>query len=132
MKSIDKSQKGGGGYGGKNRAANVALPEAVGEQAVDGALITSPANRLYLTGMETSAGYVLVTRREAYFIVDFRYYEAACKQVSHCKVVEFSKIGETLKELARQEGLKGILLEYEGISLSSAQQMETIFPCGWG
>ena len=32
------------------------LPEAVGEQAVDGALITSPANRLYLTGMETSAG----------------------------------------------------------------------------
>ena len=59
------------------------LPEAVGEQAVDGALITSPANRLYLTGMETSAGYVLVTRREAYFIVDFRYYEAACKQVSH-------------------------------------------------
>ena len=103
------------------------LPEAVGEQAVDGALITSPANRLYLTGMETSAGYVLVTRREAYFIVDFRYYEAACKQVSHRKVVEFSKIGETLKELARQEGLKGILLEYEGISLSSAQQMETIF-----
>ena len=103
------------------------LPEAVGEQAVDGALITSPANRLYLTGMETSAGYVLVTRREAYFIVDFRYYEAACKQVSHCKVVEFSKIGEMLKELARQEGLKGILLEYEGISLSSAQQMETIF-----
>ena len=82
---------------------------AVGEQAVDGALITSPANRLYLTGMETSVGYVLVTRREAYFIVDFRYYEAACKQVSHCKVVEFSKIGEMLKELARQEGLKGIL-----------------------
>ena len=32
------------------------LPETVGEQAVDGALITSPANRLYLTGMETSAG----------------------------------------------------------------------------
>ena len=87
------------------------LPEAVGEQAVDGALITSPANRLYLTGMETSAGYVLVTRREAYFIVDFRYYEAACKQVSHCKVVEFSKIGETLKELdvyKRQEYELGI------------------------
>lgn len=103
------------------------LPEVSGDQVVDGALITSPSNRLYLTGLETSAGYVLVTRREAYFLVDFRYYEAACKRVSHCKVVEFSKIGETLKELARREGLKGILLEYEGISLSEAQRMETIF-----
>lgn len=103
------------------------LPEAAGDVAVDGALITSPANRLYLTGMETSAGYVLVTRKEAYFLVDFRYYEAACKQVRHCKVVEFSKIGDTLKDIARRDGLRGILLEYEGISLSSAQQMETIF-----
>lgn len=113
----------------RNRVERLAseLPEAVGNIAVDGALVTSQANRLYLTGMETSAGYVLVTREEAYFIVDFRYYEAACKQVRHCKVVEFSKIGDTLKEIARRDGLRGILLEYEGISLSAAQQMETIF-----
>ena len=47
--------------------------------------------------------------------------------VSYTHLDVYKRQGETLKELARQEGLKGILLEYEGISLSSAQQMETIF-----
>ena len=104
-----------------------ALPYEEGGVTADGALITSPANRLYLTGMETSAGYVLITRKEAYFLVDFRYYEAACKQVKHCKVVEFSRIGDTLKEICRAENLKGVLLEYEGVSLASAQRLESFF-----
>lgn len=43
----------------------------------EGALITSEHNRRYLTGFRSSAGAVLVTQAEAYFLTDFRYIEAA-------------------------------------------------------
>ena len=45
--------------------------------AQEGALITSEHNRRYLTGFRSSAGAVLVTQAEAYFLTDFRYIEAA-------------------------------------------------------
>ena len=40
---------------------------------VDAFLITSPVNRRYLTGFPSSAGMVLVTKEEAYFLTDFRF-----------------------------------------------------------
>ena len=53
------------------------------------ALVTSGDNRFYLTHMRSSAGVVLVTREQAYLIIDFRYIEKAKKD----KV-----IAETLKK----------------------------------
>ncbi len=38
-----------------------------------GFLITSNTNRYYFTGFNSSAGCVLVTERNAYLLVDFRY-----------------------------------------------------------
>lgn len=107
------------------------LPEESGGIRVDAALITSFPNRLYLSGMKSSDGYVLVTREKAYCIVDFRYYEAATQAVKDCEVVLFHKIGDTLRELVNRHGLKGVLLEQEGISLASACRLETnLKECG--
>lgn len=47
------------------------------ELGVDALLITSPANRFYATGFESSAGIALVAREESVFFTDFRYIEAA-------------------------------------------------------
>ena len=47
------------------------------------ALVTSGDNRFYLTHMRSSAGVVLVTREQAYLIIDFRYIE---KYSSFCNV----------------------------------------------
>lgn len=38
-------------------------------------LIASVPNRFYVTGLETSDGYVLITDSKAYFLIDFRYVE---------------------------------------------------------
>ena len=40
-------------------------------------LVASIPNRFYLTGFETSDGYVLITNEKAYFLIDFRYVEKA-------------------------------------------------------
>lgn len=103
------------------------LPREINGTPVDAALITSYPNRLYLSGMKSSAGFVLVTREEAYCIVDFRYYEAACRIVKDCKVVQFERFGDTLGALIQKHGIQGILLEHEGISLSEAKRMERVF-----
>lgn len=103
------------------------LPAESEGLCVDAALITSAPNRFYLTGFKSSAGYVLVTREEAYFLIDFRYAEAARAQVRDLKVHFFTKLGTALRELIEEHGLRGILLENAGISLSDAARLEYIF-----
>ena len=103
------------------------LPAESGGQRVDAALITSAPNRFYLTGFKSSAGYVLVTREEAYLLVDFRYAEAAAAQVKDARVRSFSKLSETLAELISAYGLRGILLESGGVSLLEAERLGKMF-----
>ena len=112
------------------RLAKRLLADAEGV-SVDAALISSFPNRLYLSGMKSSAGFVLVTREQSYCLVDFRYYEAACQVVKDCEVVLLERLQDTLGELIRKHHLKGILLENQGISLSEAKRLERIFSeCG--
>ena len=80
-------------------------------QDMDAALILSETNRQYYTGMHTSAGVLLVTRQQAYFLVDFRYYEAACKQVTDCQVVLRERLYPQLQKLMDQQNLRRIGLE---------------------
>lgn len=49
---------------------------------VDGAIITSDLNRRYLTDMKSSAGTLLITKKAAHFIIDFRYIEKAKKVIT--------------------------------------------------
>ena len=63
------------------------LMEALKGRA-DCALITDDINRRYLTGMKSSAGYVLVFPEETVLIIDFRYIEKARETVRHCRVEE--------------------------------------------
>ena len=48
---------------------------------IDAALITGDVNRRYFTGMKASAGTVLAFKDKAYLIIDFRYIEAAQKNL---------------------------------------------------
>ena len=49
-------------------------------------LVTSVPNRFYYTGFETSAGSVFITKDEAVFLIDFRYFEKAKETVKSCRV----------------------------------------------
>ena len=46
------------------------------------AIVKDAYNRVYLTGFESSAGVLIVTEKNAYLLVDFRYYEAAKAQTA--------------------------------------------------
>lgn len=62
---------------------------------IDGLLIEHPTNIFYLTGLELSAGKVLLTPDQACLIVDGRYYENASKQIVYPTILLKN---ETLKE----------------------------------
>lgn len=78
---------------------------------LDAALITSDCNRLYYTGLASSAGTLLVTRRGSVFLIDSRYIEVARNTVHNCEVVLLEKMGEQLRSLVKRYGLRRIGIE---------------------
>ncbi len=79
----------------------------------EAALIKSGANRFYLTGFRSSAGEILVTRHKAYFIVDFRYIEAARAAVRSAEVILMQSLNSQREELLAAGGVKTLYIETE-------------------
>lgn len=82
-------------------------------------LVTSEANRFYLTGFESSAGSVLVTKDAAYFLIDFRYVEKAKKVVDSCTVQLSNRSNEEIKDLLIKHGITRLYLETYSVSMSA-------------
>ena len=74
-------------------------------------LVTSHSNRFYLTGFESSAGKVLVTKDVAYFLIDFRYFEKAKSVVNSCKVMLSERVSGEINELLKKHAVKTVFLE---------------------
>ncbi|WP_341473826.1 aminopeptidase P family protein [Desulfofundulus thermobenzoicus] len=68
-------------------------------EKVDAFLVLRPENRFYLSGFTGTAGALLVTPREVFFLADFRYVEQARSQCTRCQVVMFK---DSLHELLRE------------------------------
>lgn len=92
---------GGGGVRMDGKCAQLA---ALLPSVQEGALITSEHNRRYLTGFRSSAGAVLVTQAEAYFLTDFRYIEAAGQRVRGAQCLCYRRLTDTLAELVARHG----------------------------
>jgi Xaa-Pro aminopeptidase len=82
------------------------------KQQLDGFLINTRINSLYLSEFPCSNSIVLVTRRQAFFLTDFRYMEKATREIRGFEVQRITQnaTGE-LKELIRKLGLKRIGFE---------------------
>ncbi|HLV09404.1 MAG TPA: aminopeptidase P family N-terminal domain-containing protein, partial [Halanaerobiales bacterium] len=82
------------------------------ELGLDGLLIETPENRFYLTGFTGTAGRVLFTSRDSYFITDFRYTAQAKREVKGYKIIEIrEKFEQKLLELLEDEGVKKLGFE---------------------
>lgn len=90
-------------------------------------LVTSEANRFYLTGFHSSAGAVLVTKEQAYFLIDFRYVEKAKSVVKSCKVQLSSNAVVEIAELLKQNGIKQLYVETETVSVAKLGQYKRAF-----
>ena len=91
-------------------------------------LILSPANRFYLTGFSSSDGVVLITKNEAYVLVDFRYFEAAKENIKDAKVVlcETSLLKEAYK-IAKIFNKRTLHLEDDYVTVSMNDRVSGIF-----
>ena len=91
-------------------------------------LVTSEANRFYLTGFHSSAGVVVVTKEKAYFLIDFRYVEKAKSVVKSCEVILSSRSEGEVLELLQQNGVKQLFVEADTMSISERNRYRAALP----
>ena len=77
--------------------------EGLDKLEIDGILINNPQNRYYMSGFTGTAGTILITKKDAVLITDFRYTEQAKSQASNYEIVEHGtpKIKALKAELER-------------------------------
>lgn len=97
-------------------------------QGIDAGLILSDVNRQYFLDFHSSAGVLLVTRKKAYFIIDFRYYEIAKKTIQDCEVLLMDHFSRQFQKLLCEEGIHTMAVESEYITLGEFYQYQNAFP----
>lgn len=106
-----------------NRIEKLHLPEGA-----DCALITSDISRRYFTGMKSSAGIVLIFKKNAYLLIDFRYIEKAKNTVKRCEVIEQINLTEQITILMKKHNAKTIAVESSDMTLCNMELFEKSFP----
>jgi Xaa-Pro aminopeptidase len=76
-------------------------------------LVSTHANRRYLTGFPSSVGYLLMTHKGNKLFVDSRYFEAANKKVVDSEVVLTSNLWDQLNTIMKEERIQRLLIETE-------------------
>ena len=88
-------------------------------------LITDDINRRYLTGMKSSAGFVLIFPEQAYLIIDFRYIEKAREVVKSCEVIEQERnLFVQLKNILLKHHVKAIAVESQSMTLQDLRKFQ--------
>lgn len=90
-------------------------------------LITNEKNIGYFCGFFHSEGYLLVTENETVLFVDFRYYEAALKKSSCCKVVCFTKLFKDLISELKNNSVVKVLFEASNITVEKYSRFKKAF-----
>ncbi|QYR24141.1 Xaa-Pro peptidase family protein [Paenibacillus sp. sptzw28] len=84
---------------------------------LDALLVTSPANRRYLTGFTGSSGAVLISSGRAILITDFRYTKQASEQTTAYEVIQQGpKLEEMIHELLRNIQASKLGFEQNGLN----------------
>lgn len=86
-------------------------------------LVASIPNRFYLTGFESSDGYVFITHDTATFLIDFRYVEKARETVKSCEVMLSSNPMKEISDLCNKLTIKTLYCESKYISLSLGKEL---------
>jgi Xaa-Pro aminopeptidase len=91
------------------------------------ALITSPVNRRYFTGFNSSDGYLLIFEDEVFFLVDSRYFEAALGAVKSANVLLLEKASEQINGLFSARNVKSVYIESDRVTVSELEFMKSKF-----
>lgn len=90
------------------------------------ALVYTTVNRRYLTGFDSSLGYLVISKNEACLFVDGRYILAAKQTVKDCKVELLGAKSGVVKDYISSLGVKTLICE-NIISVSSFESFKKSF-----
>ncbi len=91
-------------------------------------LITSGSNRFYFTGFRSSAGYIVISKNHADFLIDFRYFERAKNTIKSCEVHLIKRGEGQFKNICEKYGIKRIYVETSSISIDSMMNYASVVP----
>jgi Xaa-Pro aminopeptidase len=108
-----------------------ALAAAVttGGGGLDGLLVMSPHNRMYMTGFTGSSGYVLLAGEHALLLTDFRYVVQAATEAPCFDVIRHaSPYRVTLAAEVAARGISRLGFEAEHVSVAEHRRLEAELP----
>ncbi len=88
------------------------------------AIINNAINRFYLSGFRSSAGSIVITKRTATLLVDFRYFEKAQKTVTNMEVLLCRSLYCDIKEILKKQNIKEILIESAHTTVESLNSIK--------
>lgn len=100
------------------------------KRGLDGMWITSAENHRYISDFHNPDGWVFITEKNAYVYADFRYIEAAKREVcSVCRVImPDGKITRCLSEAIEENGVKTVGYEDDTLSCRSLAMLKNDIP----
>lgn len=92
------------------------------------ALVYTAINRRYLTGFESSLGFLLISKDDSCLFVDGRYILAAKRAVKNCRVELFTKISDSIKDFVNINNIKTLFCE-DTITVAELKRFKEMLPC---
>ena len=100
------------------------LRQALAAKEIEAILISQPENRYYLSGFAGSAGFLLITPRNAVLATDSRYTEQARREAPDYEIFRTGgDIARWLPDMATGVNLRQLGFEAADITLASYRQM---------
>ncbi len=92
---------------------------------IDAVIVKNGFNRFYFTNFSSTAGVLIITKKEAYFLLDFRYFEMAQNVVKGVKIICFSNLFEEINKIFKNENVKNVAVETKSVSISEFEEYKT-------
>ena len=92
---------------------------ALSDRELDAVLISNSANRRYLSGFAGSAGYLLITSKEAVLATDFRYVEQAQSQAPEFRIERIGGKLDWLPKLIAGAGARRVGFEGQDVTVAA-------------
>ena len=92
---------------------------------IDAVIVKNGFNRFYFTNFSSTAGVLVITKKSAYFLLDFRYFEMAQKVVKGVKIICFSDVFEEINKIFKKENVKNVAVETKSVSISEFEEYKT-------
>ena len=103
------------------------LRHALAAKESEAILISQPENRLYLSGFDGSAGFLLITQKVAILATDFRYIEQARTQAPDYEILRITgDLADWFPKLGTELELRNLSFEAEHLTFARHRQLNDI------